>query len=127
MIDAGLCVLRAWEELDIETVAALANDWEVARYLSDRFPHPYMLDDARGWINRNRSIVPTEQFAIEVAGDHTFATTDAVRLETHVYAPNFMSAGVLEKCGYLREGVLRSAITKGKNIYDAYLYAKVRS
>jgi ribosomal-protein-alanine N-acetyltransferase len=170
MIDAGVCLLRAWEERDVEPAAALANDWEVARFMSDRFPHPYTVADARGWIDRNRAIVPTEQFAIVAGGalvggigierktfefrrtfhigywiatayhgrgiataacraltDHTFATTDALRLETHVYAPNFTSARVLEKCGYVREGVLRNAVTKGENTYDAYLYAKVRT
>ena len=169
MIDCGICALRPWKEQDIEALAGIADDWEIARFMSDRFPHPYTLAHAREWVERNAGVTPVEHFAVEVDGElaggigierralefrrtfhigywlarsfhgrgiataacrglseYAFSTTDALRLETQVYSPNFISTRVLEKCGYVREGVMRNAITKGERTYDAYLYAKVR-
>jgi ribosomal-protein-alanine N-acetyltransferase len=54
------------------------------------------------------------------------AMNGILRVETIVYAPNVASARVLEKCGFVREGVMRKAIVKRDDVYDAYLYAKVR-
>jgi len=48
------------------------------------------------------------------------------RLETKVYAPNAASMRVLEKCGYLREGVMRDAVVKNGVVLDAHAYARVR-
>ncbi len=67
-IDGGICLLRPWNEGDVETLAAIANDWEVARYLHDHFPHPYTVADARRWIEFNRSRPPGNYYAIEVDG-----------------------------------------------------------
>lgn len=42
--------IRLWQPGDEETLAALANSRKVWRNLTDRFPHPYTLDDARAWV-----------------------------------------------------------------------------
>jgi len=169
MIDCGLCILRPWENGDAEALARIANDVEVSRYLRDRFPHPYTIDDARAWIALNRDRSPVEQFAVVADGElagaigvtrlegerrgtmhigywlgrsfqgrgiataacreltkRLFAETDVRRIETEVYVPNRASAWVLEKCGYLREGLMRNAIIKGDQVLDAYLHAKIR-
>lgn len=49
VLDCGICFLREWREEDVEQLVAIANDADVLRYLSERFPHPYTLDDARWW------------------------------------------------------------------------------
>jgi RimJ/RimL family protein N-acetyltransferase len=59
--------------------------------------------------------------------DHALANFGLARLETTVYAPNVASARVLEKAGFVREGTLRDAIVKGDTLFDAYLYAKVKT
>jgi RimJ/RimL family protein N-acetyltransferase len=51
---------------------------------------------------------------------------DLLRLQATIYSPNGASARVAEKCGYVREGVLRKAIAKDGDVYDAMIYAKVR-
>jgi ribosomal-protein-alanine N-acetyltransferase len=66
-LDCGPCVVRTPRADDAEQLAAIANDWEVARYLRDSFPHPYTLDDAREWLART-SGDDTTNFAIEVDG-----------------------------------------------------------
>jgi RimJ/RimL family protein N-acetyltransferase len=53
-IDAGLCILRPFEEADAPSLAAHANNRRVWRNLTDRFPHPYTLEDARAWVQRAR-------------------------------------------------------------------------
>ena len=169
MIEAELCRLRPWADSDVEPLVAIADDYEIARFLRDRFPHPYTLDHARAWIAFNHDRPQPEHFAIEVDGElagaigveryegerrgtmhigywlgrrfqgrglataacralteYVFAHTDARRIEAEVYLPNRASAWVLEKCGYLREGIMRSAVIKGDSVYDAYLYARIR-
>jgi [ribosomal protein S5]-alanine N-acetyltransferase len=68
LIDAGICTLRPWRESDIEQLAQIANDKDVARYMADRFPHPYTEEDARFWISLHRECETLNNFAIEVNG-----------------------------------------------------------
>lgn len=61
--------LRPFSPTDRARLAELANDQRIWRNLTDRFPHPYSLDDADEWIelcvNEGE---PTRNFAIEVDG-----------------------------------------------------------
>jgi RimJ/RimL family protein N-acetyltransferase len=44
-----------------------------------------------------------------------------------VFAPNLASARVLEKCGFVREAVMREALVeRDGSVVDAWLYALVR-
>ena len=68
-IDAGGGVrLRRFRKSDAPALARLANDSRIAANLRDAFPHPYSIDDARGFL---AMIVGAEQpivFAIEAGG-----------------------------------------------------------
>lgn len=55
-----------------------------------------------------------------------FANLPIVRLHAAVYAPNTVSARVLEKAGYLYEGRHRAAYFKDGVYYDGLLFAQVR-
>ena len=68
-IDAGICVLRPWRERDAERLVEIANDPDVARYMADRFPHPYTIEDARFWMALHRESTALNDFAIEVGGE----------------------------------------------------------
>lgn len=69
-IDAGKCVLRAYELVDRERLAGIANDKGIARNLTDRFAHPYLLEDAQEWIEFCISQgEPIQNFAIVVDGE----------------------------------------------------------
>ena len=48
-----------------------------------------------------------------------------LRLEAPVFAWNPASMRVLEKCGYVREGIMRKAVFKDGEVTDCMLYAKV--
>ena len=58
--------------------------------------------------------------------EHAFSTTDMLRAYACVYSWNPASARVLEKAGYVREGVMRSHVVKDGEILDALVYAKIR-
>lgn len=48
-----------------------------------------------------------------------------VRLEAPVFAWNPASMRVLEKCGFVREGVMRRSVFKDGELIDSVLYARV--
>lgn len=55
-----------------------------------------------------------------------FAELDIVRITGLVYAPNIASQHVLEKNGFVREGLQKNAVYKDGKIYDLYLYGKLK-
>ena len=64
--------------------------------------------------------------AVGATVDYIFDHFDFVRLEAPVFEWNPPSMRVLEKCGFVREGVLRKSVEKDGQIIDVALYARVR-
>lgn len=60
--------VRHWRRTDVDSVAALANEWDIAKNLRDAFPHPYTRADAESWIAKATSGDVPQAFAIEVDG-----------------------------------------------------------
>jgi len=50
-LDLGDVLLRPWGAEDRESLVRHGDDVEVTRYLADRFPSPYTLEDADRWID----------------------------------------------------------------------------
>jgi RimJ/RimL family protein N-acetyltransferase len=48
-----------------------------------------------------------------------------LRLEAPVFAWNPASMRVLEKCGFVREGMMRKSVFKDGELIDSLLYARV--
>lgn len=69
ILPGSRCLLRPWRPDDCEALVRQANDFDVARQLRDRFPHPYTHADARRFLEyacgRDGAAV---NFAIEVEG-----------------------------------------------------------
>ncbi len=63
--------------------------------------------------------------AVQAASDYAISHYGLVRLEAPVFKWNPASMRVLEKCGFVREGVLRRSVFKDGEIIDSVLYAKV--
>jgi RimJ/RimL family protein N-acetyltransferase len=64
--------------------------------------------------------------AARLLAAHAFRARGLRRLEAHVFAPNIASARVLEKCGFVREAVLRqSYVERDGTVIDGLLYAKL--
>lgn len=57
---------------------------------------------------------------------YSFAELPFVRLQAKVYSWNTASMRVLEKNGFVREGVLRQHVTKRGQVFDAVIYARLR-
>jgi RimJ/RimL family protein N-acetyltransferase len=58
--------------------------------------------------------------------DYIFEQLPIERLEAPVFEWNPASMRVLEKCGFVREGILRRSISKDGQIIDGVLYARLR-
>lgn len=168
-LDCGACVVRDWKRGDEWDLVQSANNPNVSRYLTDRFPSPYTLADAYAWIDLNEAKRGNTNFAVEAGGrvaggigyalgmyemrmtatigywlgepywgrgiataalkaltEHAFEAHKLRRIASVVMAPNAASARVLEKAGYVREGIMRSAVVKNGDVHDLFLYALVR-
>ena len=72
---------------------------------------------------RGRGIMP--RAAAEICGA-AFEALDLLRITGLVYAPNTASRRVLEKSGFVQEGLLRNAVWKDGQIFDLCVYGKCR-
>jgi RimJ/RimL family protein N-acetyltransferase len=62
------CSVRAWRRSDAESLVAHADNINVAKYLRDRFPHPYTKEDARAFLKHAMSAEDPSNLAIVVEG-----------------------------------------------------------
>ena len=63
-IDCGSCVLRPFRESDAKIITPLLNDRSVWLNLSDRIPHPYLLEHGQGFVEMASKSDPPEHLAI---------------------------------------------------------------
>jgi ribosomal-protein-alanine N-acetyltransferase len=168
-LDCGKCVVRDWRPADKAALLRVADNHNVWRNLSHRFPHPYTEVDADIWFGLLAKISNPTHWAIEVDGEvaggigvepgegiysksgrfgywlgepfwgrgimtsavqatsnHILDNLGLVRLEASVFEWNPASMRVLEKCGFVREGILRRSILKEGELIDGVLYARLR-
>lgn len=67
-VDCGICVVRDWRRDDKESLLRHADNRNVWRNLSHRFPHPYTGADAEAWFAFLDGNDPRTHWAIEVEG-----------------------------------------------------------
>ncbi len=60
--------LRAWNIEDLNNLVKYANNYKIARNLSDKFPYPYTEEDGRSFINFASGESVNHIFAIELEG-----------------------------------------------------------
>jgi RimJ/RimL family protein N-acetyltransferase len=60
--------LRKWAPSDLHDLVRYADNRNVARWLTDGFPHPYTEADGRSFLDSIASDDPVKVFAIEVDG-----------------------------------------------------------
>ena len=119
------CALRPWRAADRDNLVRHANQRQVWRNLTDSFPHPYTVQDADGWLalcaepGRGIANAAARSLGDQLLGAGTFA-----RLQATVFAWNPASMRVLEKAGFVREGLLRHSVTKDGCLIDSVLYAR---
>lgn len=60
--------LRRYKESDSEDLVEHANNYNVAKWLTNQFPFPYSTKDAEDYVNMVKDDEPIKVFAIEVEG-----------------------------------------------------------
>lgn len=56
-----------------------------------------------------------------------FAELDIIRITGLVYEPNISSRRVLEKNGFVLEGIMKNAVVKDETVYNLCVYGKLKS
>ena len=61
-------MLRAWRKEDLNNLVKYANNWDVAKNMTDKFPFPYTEEKGKAFIDFATKDDPTHVFAIDVDG-----------------------------------------------------------
>ena len=61
--------LRPFSNSDLTSLVKYANNYNVARFMTNQFPHPYSEDDGQKFISSVCDSNPVNVFAIEVNGE----------------------------------------------------------
>ena len=61
--------LRKWKETDLDSLVKYANNHNVAKWLTNGFPHPYTIEDGKSYLSMIANDNPTKVFAIDVNGE----------------------------------------------------------
>jgi len=59
-------ILRPWTINDLDSLVANANNYNIARFMTDGFPHPYTRENGKVFIQMATKDDPIHIFAIEV-------------------------------------------------------------
>lgn len=61
--------LRKWQDSDLDSLVKHANNYNIAKFLTNQFPHPYSKEDGLRYLSLIRDDNPTKVFAIDVDGE----------------------------------------------------------
>jgi len=61
--------LRPWKKNDLDSLVKHANNWEIAKNLTDKFPYPYTEEAGESFIKFASMNEPIHIFAIEINGE----------------------------------------------------------
>jgi len=61
--------LRPFRDSDLASLVKYANNYNIAKFLTNQFPHPYTEEDGRKFISNVANNDPVNVFAIEINGE----------------------------------------------------------
>lgn len=64
--------------------------------------------------------------SVNLITEYGFNTLGLVRIQTGVFEYNFASQRVLEKCGFVKEGIFRKSVMKQGKLWDEVRYARLK-
>lgn len=99
--------LRPFKNTDIESLVKHANNPNIAKNLTNAFPHPYTVANAEGFIEMVSQHNPTQVFAIAVGGWAVGGI--GVYTQTDIYCKN-MELGYWLAEPFWGNGIISSAI-----------------
>lgn len=120
-------ILRDFTAEDVDSIAENANNFNVSKYLSDPFPHPYTLKDAHEFVEIFLPNLAGKVFAIDVEGKAVGAI--GIHLQHNEHRMNGELGYWLGEA-YWNKGIISSAIPKvvqyGFEKFDIHkIYAKI--
>jgi RimJ/RimL family protein N-acetyltransferase len=99
--------LRKWNEADLCSLVKYANNGNVAKWLTNVFPHPYTKEDGKAYLSTVANDNPTKVFAIEVNGEA--AGSIGIFPQTDIHEKN-AEVGYWLAEEYWGQGVMAKAI-----------------
>jgi len=63
------CSLRPWNISDLDSLVKYADNPRIARFMTDRFPHPYTAETGKAFIGMATAPDPVRIFAIDIDGE----------------------------------------------------------
>ncbi len=112
-------LIRPWQPEDAESLSKHANDPDIARNMTDGFPHPYTPEHARRFIEYALKDDPIHIFAIEINGEA--AGGIGIHPQSDIYRKNAELGYWLGKA-YWGQGITTEAVkqvcTLAFSLYD---------
>lgn len=78
--------LRPWHINDLESLVENANNPNIAKFMTNGFPHPYTIENGKAFIAMAKKDVPVHIFAIDVDGKAVGGI--GVHLQTDIMCKN---------------------------------------
>ena len=97
-------ILRSLKESDAETLSSLGNNKNIWANLTDSFPHPYTLEDAKNWIKINKEKEKIENFAITI-NDELIGMIGQEKIKDHVLTIGYWIGEPHWGKGYITEAL----------------------
>jgi len=101
--------LRAWKKTDIDSLVEHANNYNIAKWLTNQFPYPYDKEAGEAYLNSILNDNPTKVFAIEVNGEVVGSIGIFPQADIHEKNAE-MGYWLSEK--YWRNGIMTKAIAE---------------
>lgn len=61
--------LRPWTESDLESLVKYANNFNISKNMTNKFPHPYTIEDGKTFLRYATTGSPIHIFAIDINGE----------------------------------------------------------
>lgn len=79
-------ILRPWERRDLGSLVKYANNLNIAKFMTNQFPHPYTIEDGKAFIETAATGKPVNIMAIEV--NNEAAGGIGIHLQPDIYCMN---------------------------------------
>ncbi|MDD3034267.1 MAG: GNAT family protein [Bacteroidales bacterium] len=100
-------ILRPWRSSDLDSLVKHADNYNIAKWLTNQFPHPYTYESGKSYIEMVGKDNPAKVFAIEIDGEAAGSIGVFPQSDIHQKSAE-IGYWLSEK--YWRNGIMSSAI-----------------
>jgi len=101
--------LREWRLSDLESLVKHANNYNIAKWLTNRYPYPYTKNDGKAFIKSVSKDTTSNVFAIEIKGEAVGSI--GITLQSDIHEKN-AEIGYWLSEKYWGNGIMSKAITE---------------